>query len=74
MEVYSTFQIKDHYYWVEETNKPEAKPAPAPKPQPTKPAEKPRYKSWAVREADGSTAYYDAQINSKPVRMGGIMI
>jgi hypothetical protein len=67
-ERYHDFQIKDHYYW-DETPKVEAKPATA-----AKPAEEPRYKSWTVREADGSTTYYDAQVSNKEVRISGIMV
>ena len=70
MEVYSTFQIKDHYYWVEEVSK----PAPAPKPQPTQPAAKPTYKTTKVREADGSITYYDTQVSKPVVMPGGIWV
>ena len=68
MEVYSTFQIKDHYYWVEETSKPAEKPPPPP----TKPA---RERSIQVVEADGTIASHAAYQRSKPVVMpGGIWV
>ena len=66
MEVYSTFQIKDHYYWVET---PKAKAKPEPKPQPTKPAC--REHSIQIVEADGTIASYAAYQRSKPVVMPG---
>jgi hypothetical protein len=67
MERYHDFQIKDHYFW---TDAAQAKAQPEPKPQP-KPAT--HYRSWAVREADGSTTYYDAQV-CKPVIIDGYMV
>lgn len=59
----------------EETQKPAVKTASVPA-KPVKPfkVEKPRYKSWSVREADGSVTYYDSRINTKPVMIDGYMI
>jgi hypothetical protein len=68
MELYSTFQIKDHYYWTPEAPKPEPK---AIKPEPIK---NPTYQSRTVREADGSITYYDGQERREVVRVDGIMI
>jgi hypothetical protein len=79
MERYHDFQLKDHYFWTdaapeyvtkEERQNAKAN-AEALKPTPIK---NPTYRSYTVREKDGSLTYYDAQVRREPVRINGIMI
>ena len=78
MEVYSTFQIKDHYFWIgtgpEYITKEEREAAKA-EPKPGKPAnvEKARYRDWEMVERDGSVTYYSAMITD-PVVIEGMMV
>lgn len=75
MEVYTDFQIKDHYYWTdaapEYLTKEEREAAKA-KAQPAK-TDEPRYEHFTEREADGSLIYYSVRV-SEPVILDGMMI
>jgi len=69
MELYSTFQIKDHYYW-DDTPKAEVK-AETSKSTAIK---NPTYRTTKVRESDGSVTYYTGQVRREAIRIDGIMI